>query len=204
MAKGHSGNAFSTDFSSMFNGLSNAPAKKEPKAVKEEVKPAKAPSPAKKTENVEKKEEKKTETKPATKKETKPVVKKEETAVTPKNPKSILAAQNGEVYITIAFLSLEDRDYLKFKSKELGITTSEFFWTLVEDDIKSTQLKKFDSNDEKHQEVKTAATAYTTSIKLKNEQKAVLPRYAVKHRLPIKKYTAYIVNKARLSDADWF
>jgi hypothetical protein len=204
MAKGHSGNAFATDFTAMFNGITSEP-EADSEVIKEEPTQEKAPAPAKKAEtNKREKTEKKTvEVKPAPKTDTKLVEKNDQPTVAPKNPKSIVAAQNGEVYITIALLSIEDRDYLKFKAKELDLTTSEFFWSLVENDVKNITNNNIDLTDEIHQEVKHSPLAFTTSIKLKNEDKKALPKYAVKHRLPVKKYSAYLVSKARLSDADW-
>ncbi len=201
MAKGHTGNAFSTDFTSMFSGLDTPKpvSKEEPaKVEKKEEKPAKAPE-----KKVEPKVEKKNEVKPVAPKRTEAPKKETKEPVTRKNLKNEIAAERGEVYITIYFKASDDRDYLKYKAKELDLKTSTFFWNLVEEDVKKIEKGKINITDDLHTEFKSSAVSYSTSIKLTNEQKQLLNRYSVKHRLSLQKYCAMIINQARLADPDW-
>lgn len=212
MAKGHSGNAFSSDFTTLFSGI--AP---ETSSIKEvEEKPITEPEATKNSSS--KTKEKQTVAKPKKKE-----VKKEKAVPTPtpvkessitkavesqpqviKNPKSLIAAANNEVYINVYMTSKDERDYLKFRSTELDMTTSEFFMSLIKSDSDMIKANKVDYTDQKHIDFKQQNLSVSTSIKVTNDIKNTIKKNAVRHRLSAQRYCAYIVQQALENDADWY
>ena len=168
MAKAHGGNAFSTDFTSMFNNIAPTKSAEKKKNDAENIinNSSKTKEPSIKLKNQDNAELTKDISKPQNKAD-ETIIKSESTTkikekAAPKdegkiiNPKSKKAAENGEVYQTISLTSTDARDYLKYRSKELGLKTSDFFWQIVEEDIEKIQNKKINPMDEEHQQIKTA------------------------------------------------
>ncbi|SDB55439.1 hypothetical protein SAMN02910298_02845 [Pseudobutyrivibrio sp. YE44] len=209
MAKGHSGNAFSTDFTGLFAGL---PSEEKP-SKENDVENKMAPTPkitnkpsAAKTKPVETKASGKpieTTPKEAKKEISKPQA-KVETPVALKNPKSIVAAANDEVYMNIFMVTQEERDYLKFRSTELDMSTSDFFVSLIQADTEDIKAKKIDLSDEKHAEFKGLSLSVNTSIKVKTDIKQQIKKNSIRHRLSVQRYCAYIIHQAILNDDEWY
>ncbi len=121
-----------------------------------------------------------------------------------KNPKSIIAAQNDEVYMNVFMVSQEERDYLKFRSTELEMSTSQFFWSLIEADGEKIKNRSIDINDQAHADFKLLKMPVNTSVKVKTEQKALIKKYSVRHRLSVQRYCAFIIHQAILNDDEWY
>lgn len=207
MARSKSGDGFSVDFSSLFpdevTKQESTPKKKEKVEEKDEKsvekrleeqkeKEAQADSYTKTTKT--KAEEKEKEKNPV------PILKTEPPVSNQSIPKSN-GSDNKEklIYITIYLESEEDRAYLKFRSKELSLSVSEFLWQMIEQD----DLTKIDVTDSLHEKFRSTRLPLSTSVKATAEEKRIMQLHAAKHRLLMTRFIGFLIQKNRLSDSAW-
>ncbi len=221
MAKGQSGNAFNTDFTTLFSGIPTDNKKTESKVIepivqippKNENNTQAIPKPEKKNEPVKKSAENdnnliktpspEVDVIPEPQTPSKPENNTITTAAV-KNPKSIIAAANNEIYMNIFMITHEERDYIKFRSSELEMSTSDFFVSLVDEDTEKIKQKKLDLNDEGHINFKALSLTVNTSIKVKKEIKKQIKQNSIRHRMSVQRYCAYIIHQAFLNDDEWY
>ena len=206
MAKSKSGDGFSVDFSNLFpddvierksTPKETPKEKKEPKRdidknvenrlKKSERKEGKANS---YTETSVRKVEKDTETSDSTKKTAKMVSVQKEKASD---------SSDSLIYVTIYLESEEDRAYLKFRSKELSLSVSEFLQQMIEQD----DLTNVDLSDSLHEKFRSTRLPLSTSVKATVEEKRIMQLHAAKHRLLTTRFIGYLIQKNRLSDSEW-
>jgi hypothetical protein len=210
MAKSKSGDGFSVDFSNLFpddvierksTPKETPKEKEEPKREidkdidknvedrlkKSKHKEGKADS---YTETLVTKVEKDTQTIDSTKKTAKmvPVQKEKESN-----------SSDSLIYVTIYLESEEDRAYLKFRSKELSLSVSEFLQQMIEqDDLTNVEL-----SDSLHEKFRSTRLPLSTSVKATVEEKRIMQLHAAKHRLLTTRFIGYLIQKNRLSDSEW-
>ncbi len=227
MARAQKGNAFSTDFTSMFSSINdnqehsqNEPQKEtdfsNKKSTLDKESPIKSSPVKEETEEANKNKKQTIEIKKdvinVENKESELIKSKESSpqnilkpvSETVKNPKSIIAAANNETYINVYMTSRDDRDYLKFKSTELDMSTSDFFMSLVKNDSEKIKERKINPNDTNHEEFKKLDLAVSSSIKIKIDEKPILKKNSVRHRLSVQRYCAYIIHEAFVNDLEWY
>jgi hypothetical protein len=206
MAKSKSGDGFSVDFSNLFpdDVIERKSAPKETPKEKEELKKdidKNVEDRLKKSEHKERKADSYTET-PVTK-----VEKDTQTAdSTKKTAKAMLAqkekasdSSDSLIYVTIYLESEEDRAYLKFRSKELSLSVSEFLQQMIEQD----DLSNVDLSDSLHEKFRSTRLPLSTSVKATVEEKRIMQLHAAKHRLLTTRFIGYLIQKNRLSDSEW-
>lgn len=210
MAKSKSGDGFSVDFSNLFpdDVIERKNTPKETSKEKEEPKKdidknvedrLKKSTPKEKkansyTETSVRKVEKDTETPDSTKKtvKTMPVQKEKASDSAPDSSDSL-------IYVTIYLESEEDRAYLKFRSKELSLSVSEFLQQMIEQD----DLTNVDLSDSLHEKFRSTRLPLSTSVKATVEEKRIMQLHAAKHRLLTTRFIGYLIQKNRLSDSEW-
>lgn len=206
MAKSKSGDGFSVDFSNLFPDdiIERKSTPKETPKEKEEPKRdidksvekrLKKPEPKEKkadsyTDTPVTKAEKDTQTPDSTKKtaKTMPVQKEKESN-----------SSDSLIYVTIYLESEEDRAYLKFRSKELSLSVSEFLQQMIEQD----DLTNVDLSDSLHKKFRSTRLPLSTSVKATVEEKRIMQLHAAKHRLLTTRFIGYLIQKNRLSDSEW-
>ena len=210
MAKSKSGDGFSVDFSNLFpddvierkNMPKETPKEKEePKRdidknvedrlKKSALKEKKANS---YTETPVTKVEKSTQTPDSTKKTVKTMPAQKEKA-----SNSVPDSSDSLIYVTIYLESEEDRAYLKFRSKELSLSVSEFLQQMIERD----DLTNVDLSDSLHEKFRSTRLPLSTSVKATVEEKRIMQLHAAKHRLLTTRFIGYLIQKNRLSDSEW-
>lgn len=210
MAKSKSGDGFSVDFSNLFpdDVIERKNTPKETSKEKEEPKKdidknvedrlKKSTSKEKKansyTETSVRKVEKDTQTPNSTKKTVKMVPVQNEKA-----SDSASDSSDSLIYVTIYLESEEDRAYLKFRSKELSLSVSEFLQKMIEQD----DLTNVDLSDSLHEKFRSTRLPLSTSVKATVEEKRIMQLHAAKHRLLTTRFIGYLIQKNRLSDSEW-
>jgi hypothetical protein len=204
MAKSKSGDGFSVDFSSLFpdeaTKQESAPKKTEKVEEKEEKSVEKRLEEQKEKEVQADSYTKTTETKAEEKENPVPVLKTEPLISNQSIPKSNESSPKEQlIYITIYLESEEDRAYLKFRSKELSLSVSEFLWQMIEQD----DLTKIDVTDSLHEKFRSTRLPLSTSVKATAEEKRIMQLHAAKHRLLMTRFIGFLIQKNRLSDSAW-
>jgi hypothetical protein len=109
------------------------------------------------------------------------------------------SSSNSLIYVTIYLESEEDRAYLKFRSKELSLSVSEFLQQMIEQD----DLTNVDLSDSLHEKFRSIRLPLSTSVKATVEEKRIMQLHAAKHRLLTTRFIGYLIQKNRLSDSEW-
>ena len=206
MAKSKSGDGFSVDFSNLFPDdviERKSTPKETPKEKKEPKKDIdkNVEDRLKKSEHKERKADSYTET-PVTKVEkgTKtPDSTKKTAKITPVQKEKASDSSDSLIYVTIYLESEEDRAYLKFRSKELSLSVSEFLQQMIEQD----DLTNVDLSDSLHEKFRSTRLPLSTSVKATIEEKRIMQIHAAKHRLLTTRFIGYLIQKNRLSDSEW-
>lgn len=206
MAKSKSGDGFSVDFSNLFpdDVIERKNTPKETSKEKEEPKreiDKNVEDRLKKSTPKEKKANSYTET-PVTKveKDTKaPDSTKKTAKAMPVQKEKASDSSDSLIYVTIYLESEEDRAYLKFRSKELSLSVSEFLQQMIEQD----DLTNVDLSDSLHEKFRSTRLPLSTSVKATVEEKRIMQLHAAKHRLLTTRFIGYLIQKNRLSDSEW-
>ena len=104
----------------------------------------------------------------------------------------------------VPLLEEEDKDYLQFKSQRDCMSMSDFFWKLIDEDIKDISAKNnIETEDEEHSKFRRVKLPTMTTVKATQKQKDSLMTPAAKHQLKPTRYVAYVVHEARLNDKTW-
>lgn len=130
------------------------------------------------------------------------VVAKKETkssAITKK--KASLDKEDVVKSVTVRLVDIDDADFLKYACKVKGMNMQEFFWSLLEEDIKSN--KKIDPRDAEHIEYKSIALPEIRTIPIPKSLKEKVGINSGLHRLPETRYMAMVVHRARLANPAW-
>ena len=206
MAKSKSGDGFSVDFSNLFpdDVIERKSTPKETPKEKEELKreiDKNVEDRLKKSEHKEEKANSYTET-PVTEveKDTKaPDSTKKTAKAIPVQKEKASDSSDSLIYVTIYLESEEDRAYLKFRSKELSLSVSEFLQQMIEQD----DLTNVDLSDSLHEKFRSTRLPLSTSVKATVEEKRIMQLHAAKHRLLTTRFIGYLIQKNRLSDSEW-
>ena len=206
MAKSKSGDGFSVDFSNLFPDdviERKSTPKETPKEKKEPKKDIdkNVGDRLKKSKHKEGKADAYTET-PVTKIEKDvqtPDSTKKTAKITPVQKEKASDSSDSLIYVTIYLESEEDRAYLKFRSKELSLSVSEFLQQMIEQD----DLTNVDLSDSLHEKFRSTRLPLSTSVKATIEEKRIMQIHAAKHRLLTTRFIGYLIQKNRLSDSEW-
>lgn len=206
MAKSKSGDGFSVDFSNLFPDdviERKSTPKETPKEKKEPKKDIdkNVEDRLKKSKHKEGKADSYTET-PVTKIEKDvqtPDSTKKTAKITPVQKEKASDSSDSLIYVTIYLESEEDRAYLKFRSKELSLSVSEFLQQMIEQD----DLTNVDLSDSLHEKFRSTRLPLSTSVKATIEEKRIMQIHAAKHRLLTTRFIGYLIQKNRLSDSEW-
>lgn len=109
------------------------------------------------------------------------------------------AADEPLLSVTIYLPSEEDRMYLKFRSKELGLSVSDFLWQMIEND----DVSKADLTDARHEKYRQGRLSISTTVRFTAKQKRELVKHAAKHRLFETRYVGWLVEGNREADGEW-
>ena len=99
--------------------------------------------------------------------------------------------------VTIYYYTEEDKMYLRYRSKMLGMSTSEFLMKLIEED------KVIDVNDSLHEEFRREIGRLSTSVKMTEKERLRFTNAAIQNRLPETHYVGYLLKKNRMNDSEW-
>lgn len=99
--------------------------------------------------------------------------------------------------VTIYYYTEEDKMYLRYRSKMLGMNTSEFLMKLIEED------KVVDVNDQLHEEFRREIGRLSTSVKMTEKERLRFTNAAIQNRLPETHYVGYLLKKNRMNDPEW-
>ena len=99
--------------------------------------------------------------------------------------------------VTIYYYTEEDKMYLRYRSKMLGMNTSEFLMKLIEED------KVIDVNDPLHEEFRREIGRLSTSVKMTEKERLRFTNAAIQNRLPETHYVGYLLKKNRMNDPEW-
>lgn len=99
--------------------------------------------------------------------------------------------------VTIYYYTEEDKMYLRYRSKMLGMSTSEFLMKLIEED------KVVDVNDPLHEEFRREIGRLSTSVKMTEKERLRFTNAAIQNRLPETHYVGYLLKKNRMNDSEW-
>ena len=99
--------------------------------------------------------------------------------------------------VTIYYYTEEDKMYLRYRSKMLGMSTSEFLMKLIEED------KVIDVNDPLHEEFRREIGRLSTSVKMTEKERLRFTNAAIQNRLPETHYVGYLLKKNRMNDPEW-
>lgn len=99
--------------------------------------------------------------------------------------------------VTIYYYTEEDKMYLRYRSKMLGLNTSEFLMKLIEED------KVVDVNDPLHEEFRREIGRLSTSVKMTEKERLRFTNAAIQNRLPETHYVGYLLKKNRMNDSEW-
>ena len=99
--------------------------------------------------------------------------------------------------VTIYYYTEEDKMYLRYRSKMLGMSTSEFLMKLIEED------KAVDVNDPLHEEFRREIGRLSTSVKMTEKERLRFTNAAIQNRLPETHYVGYLLKKNRMNDPEW-
>ena len=99
--------------------------------------------------------------------------------------------------VTIYYYTEEDKMYLRYRSKMLGMNTSEFLMKLIEED------KVVDVNDPLHEEFRREIGRLSTSVKMTEKERLRFTNAAIQNRLPETHYVGYLLKKNRMNDSEW-
>ena len=88
---------------------------------------------------------------------------------------------------------------MKFRSKELLLSVSEFLQQMIEQD----DLTNVDLSDSLHEKFRSTRLPLSTSVKATVEEKRIMQLHAAKHRLLTTRFIGYLIQKNRLSDSEW-
>ena len=206
MAKSKSGDGFSVAFSNLFPDdviERKSTPKETPKEKKEPKKDIdkNVEDRLKKSKHKEGKADSYTET-PVTKIEKDvqtPDSTKKTAKITPVQKEKASDSSDSLIYVTIYLESEEDRAYLKFRSKELSLSVSEFLQQMIEQD----DLTNVDLSDSLHEKFRSTRLPLSTSVKATIEEKRIMQIHAAKHRLLTTRFIGYLIQKNRLSDSEW-
>ncbi len=99
--------------------------------------------------------------------------------------------------VTIYYYTEEDKMYLRYRSKMLGMNTSEFLMKLIEED------KVVDVNDPLHEEFRREIGRLSTSVKMTEKERLRFTNAAIQNRLPETHYVGYLLKKNRMNDPEW-
>lgn len=214
MAKSKSGDGFSVDFSNLFpdDVIERKSTPKETPKEKEEPKREIDKDIDKNVEDrLKKSERKEGKANSYTETPVKKLEKDKQTADSTKKTAKTMSVQKEKasdsapdssdslIYVTIYLESEEDRAYLKFRSKELSLSVSEFLQQMIEqDDLTNVEL-----NDSLHKKFRSTRLPLSTSVKATVEEKRIMQLHAAKHRLLTTRFIGYLIQKNRLSDSEW-
>lgn len=109
------------------------------------------------------------------------------------------AADEPLLSVTIYLPSEEDRMYLKFRSKELGLSVSDFLWRMIEND----DVSKADLTDAQHEKYRQGRLPISTTVRFTAKQKRELVKHAARHRLFETRYVGWLVEGNRKADSEW-
>lgn len=116
----------------------------------------------------------------------------------PKQPPKKQEKKEAEAKtVTIYYYTEEDKMYLRYRSKMLGMSTSEFLMKLIEDD------KVVDVNDPLHEEFRREIGRLSTSVKMTEKERLRFTNAAIQNRLPETHYVGYLLKKNRMNDSEW-
>lgn len=117
---------------------------------------------------------------------------------TPKPPlKKQEKQEEAAKTVTIYYYTEEDKMYLRYRSKMLGMNTSEFLMKLIEED------KVVDVNDPLHEEFRREIGRLSTSVKMTEKERLRFTNAAIQNRLPETHYVGYLLKKNRMNDPEW-
>lgn len=114
-----------------------------------------------------------------------------------KQEKQEKRVQEAAKTVTIYYYTEEDKMYLRYRSKMLGMNTSEFLMKLIEED------KVIDVNDPLHEEFRREIGRLSTSVKMTEKERLRFTNAAIQNRLPETHYVGYILKKNRMNDPEW-
>ena len=115
----------------------------------------------------------------------------------PRPPKKQEKKEAEAKTVTIYYYTEEDKMYLRYRSKMLGMSTSEFLMKLIEED------KVVDVNDPLHEEFRREIGRLSTSVKMTEKERLRFTNAAIQNRLPETHYVGYLLKKNRMNDSEW-
>lgn len=115
----------------------------------------------------------------------------------PRSPKKQEKKEAEAKTVTIYYYTEEDKMYLRYRSKMLGMSTSEFLMKLIEED------KVVDVNDPLHEEFRREIGRLSTSVKMTEKERLRFTNAAIQNRLPETHYVGYLLKKNRMNDSEW-
>ena len=114
----------------------------------------------------------------------------------PQPPKKQEKKEAEAKTVTIYYYTEEDKMYLRYRSKMLGMSTSEFLMKLIEED------KVIDVNDPLHEEFRREIGRLSTSVKMTEKERLRFTNAAIQNRLPETHYVGYLLKKNRMNDSE--
>ena len=115
----------------------------------------------------------------------------------PQPPKKQEKKEAEAKTVTIYYYTEEDKMYLRYRSKMLGLNTSEFLMKLIEED------KVVNVNDPLHEEFRREIGRLSTSVKMTEKERLRFTNAAIQNRLPETHYVGYLLKKNRMNDPEW-
>ena len=115
----------------------------------------------------------------------------------PQPPKKQEKKEAEAKTVTIYYYTEEDKMYLRYRSKMLGMSTSEFLMKLIEED------KVVDVNDPLHEEFRREIGRLSTSVKMTEKERLRFTNAAIQNRLPETHYVGCLLKKNRMNDSEW-
>ena len=115
----------------------------------------------------------------------------------PQPPKKQEKKEAEAKTVTIYYYTEEDKMYLRYRSKMLGMSTSEFLMKLIEED------KVVNVNDPLHEEFRREIGRLSTSVKMTEKERLRFTNAAIQNRLPETHYVGYLLKKNRMNDPEW-
>lgn len=128
---------------------------------------------------------------------TPPAVKQAPVSKSPRPLKKQEKKEEAAKTVTIYYYTEEDKMYLRYRSKMLGMSTSEFLMKLIEED------KVIDVNDPLHEEFRREIGRLSTSVKMTEKERLRFTNAAIQNRLPETHYVGYLLKKNRMNDPEW-
>ena len=126
-----------------------------------------------------------------------PAVKQAPVSKSPRPLKKQEKKEEAAKTVTIYYYTEEDKMYLRYRSKMLGMSTSEFLMKLIEED------KVIDVNDPLHEEFRREIGRLSTSVKMTEKERLRFTNAAIQNRLPETHYVGYLLKKNRMNDPEW-